>query len=191
MIRTGVQILLSLIIVWQAVGALRTFTPHRDRRRRLSLLTVGAFWVVVFGSGAAELFPWGMIFGIPGLLAALALFEWARRTIRGRFFSYINSEDLPQFLCASGPFRYVRHPFYSSYLLSAASAAIMFPNLVTIVGFAVAAFGFNEAARFEEQKFAGSPVAQEYAAYKQHTGRFLPHRDTWRAGFSTHGTSVP
>jgi protein-S-isoprenylcysteine O-methyltransferase Ste14 len=54
------------------------------------------------------------------------------------------------------------------------SVAAMFPNRITVTGAIIGIIAFNFAARYEERKFEGSPVAAEYAAYKQRTGRFVP-----------------
>ena len=112
--------------------------------------------------------------GCAGLIAALALFEWARRTVRCQFFSWIFSSDTPAFLCTSGPYAYVRNPFYTSYLLTMASTLVMVPSLFRLLVLGGLVIYFDVAARHEERKFAGSALAEEYARYRQRTGRFLP-----------------
>jgi protein-S-isoprenylcysteine O-methyltransferase Ste14 len=109
-----------------------------------------------------------------GLSVALLLFEWARRTVRGRFFSWIFSKDTPTFLCANGPFAYVRNPFYTSYLLTMAATVILQLRLFKVAVFLGMIMYFTAAARHEERKFARSAIAADYARYKERTGRFLP-----------------
>ena len=162
------------IVVVQLLVAVRTFTPVQGRIRGIGSLALVAYLVVLMGAGRADLFLPAAIPGLLGVLGSVALFAWARFTIRGRFFSYINSTDVPQFVCTDGPYCWIRHPFYTSYLLSLLSVTAMFPNVVTAIGSILAIVGFNSAAGFEESKFESSPVAAEYAAYKQRTGRFLP-----------------
>jgi protein-S-isoprenylcysteine O-methyltransferase Ste14 len=114
---------------------------------------------------------------VPGLVAfagSFLLFEWARRTIRGKFFSYAYTDDTPQFLLTSGPYAYIRNPFYASYLLAYLGAAILFPGLATLVVFLGMDIFLLMVARFEEQKFVRSPLAAQYAAYRRRTGMFIP-----------------
>lgn len=164
----------SVVIVVQLIGAVATFKPMRDRRVGLGSLFMFGYAAVMVGCRMSPLFLPAVIPGGLGLVAGVALFFWARVTIRDLFFSYINSRDVPQFVCSTGPYRWVRHPFYSSYLSSLLSMTVMFPNPVTFAGSILAFLSFNSAARFEESKFEGSPVAEEYTAYIQRTGRFIP-----------------
>ena len=108
------------------------------------------------------------------LVGALALFQWAAHSIRGKFFSYIGSRDTPQFVFQEGPFAYVRHPFYTSYMLTHLAVALAYLGWLTSA-IALASFVVLwRAAAFEEGKFASSPNAAEYRAYVSRTGRFVP-----------------
>ena len=114
---------------------------------------------------------------IPGLAAfagSFLLFEWARRTIRGKFFSYAFSHDTPQFLMTEGPYAYIRNPFYASYLLAYIGATILFPGLATLLVALMMGAILVNAARHEERKFERSPLAAEFAVYRRRTGRFVP-----------------
>ena len=169
-----VRSLIAIVVIIQGIGAVRTFTPVRGRKRGWGSVSLVAFAIVLAGANFSGLYEPALIPGIAGLIAAVALFGWARMTIRGKFFSYINSTDVPQFVCTAGPYHWIRHPFYASYLLTLMAAAVLFPNYATIIGAIVAIAAFNYAAKFEESKFEGSPLAGEYRAYMQRTGRFLP-----------------
>jgi protein-S-isoprenylcysteine O-methyltransferase Ste14 len=162
------------------VGAAHTFRPMPGQRgasflaQLISLAFVGLF----YRRQEIELNPWLSVVGVVGLLASLVLFEWARRTVSGRLFSYIFSSDTPQFICMEGPFAYIRNPFYASYLLAMLSTAVMWPTLWRF-GLVLAMLGyFTGAAMYEEHKFARSAVAAEYADYKLRTGRFVPRLAT-------------
>jgi protein-S-isoprenylcysteine O-methyltransferase Ste14 len=50
----------------------------------------------------------------------------------------------------------------------------MRPGLLGSLAIALAITYFQWLARFEERKFASSPVAAEYADYSAKTGRLLP-----------------
>jgi len=161
--------------VWQVVAAARTFRPlEGERGSPLSALISLGFVALVANSGAELVSPG--LFGLAcvGLLAGLLLFEWARRTVRNQYFSWIFSRDTPTFLCSAGPFAYVRNPFYTSYLLTMSAAVLMLPNLFRVLVLVGMVIYFHAAAIFEERKFMRSTLAADYARYKAGTGRFLP-----------------
>jgi protein-S-isoprenylcysteine O-methyltransferase Ste14 len=118
--------------------------------------------------------PAVQLIGAAALLLALALYQWAAISIRGRMFSYAGNSDLPQFVHRSGPYAYVRNPFYLSYLLAEIATVVMWPSVWGGVIVVLATVYFQWLARFEEGKFARSTVAVEYAQYKARTGRLLP-----------------
>jgi protein-S-isoprenylcysteine O-methyltransferase Ste14 len=166
---------IAVVFLWQLVGASRAFVPvGKTPLSRLSLLVGIAFAVVWAQCRSAELNRWAVIPGFIGLAAALGVFEWARRSIRGQFFSYILSDDVPKFVWNSGPYAYVRHPVYTSYMLALISAGAMFPTPGMLASIAATIVYFHLAARYEERKFQNSPLAADYAAYKRRSGRFFP-----------------
>ena len=164
------------VFLWQLIGAGRAFRPVPGQRglSPLAQLISLAFIGVIYHRQPLLLNVALVAIGWVGLVVAFVLFEWARRTIRGKHFSYIFSADTPAFVCTDGPFHYVRNPFYSSYLLSIGSVAVMMPSVFRAAIVAAMVIYFSAAAMWEERKFARSPVAAEYAAYKATTGRFVP-----------------
>lgn len=155
-------------------GAVATFRPRLDRRRGLSFMFSGGIAVSIFGTTNQPPLLWALLPGCVCLAGSLALFTWARLSISRRYFSYLGSEDTPQFVFTAGPYAHIRHPFYASYLLALAAGCLMFPNPVTFAGAALSATGLYLTTRFEEEKFRHSPLAGEYDAYRQRTGRFFP-----------------
>jgi protein-S-isoprenylcysteine O-methyltransferase Ste14 len=146
----------------------------RGRERGIGLIPILAYGMVIFGARRSELFEASVIPGTIGLVAAVGLFVWARLATQGRRFSYIGNTDTPEFICTDGPYRWIRHPFYSSYLITLVSVALLFPNAITIIGTIAGILGFTRSAKFEEAKFDNSPLAAEYHAYMKRSGRFLP-----------------
>ena len=59
-------------------------------------------------------------------------------------------------------------------LLAEIATVILRPSTWGVVIVVAAAAYFQWLARFEEEKFARSPVATEYASYKEGTGWLLP-----------------
>ena len=111
--------------------------------------------------------------------SGLALFFWALRANRERRLSAAFSLDSPRHLVTWGPYRFIRHPFYTAYLMTwtagfAGTGRLwLLPTIVAMVAI------YARAARMEEGKFAESPLAGEYRAYHQVTGRFLPNPFAW------------
>lgn len=165
-----------VVFGWQVIGAGSAFRPVPGRRGLsiLSQLIALSFVGLLVHSQPELLTAWGVAIGCAGLIASLILFEWARRTIRGRHFSYIFSSDTPDFICTDGPYAFIRNPFYVSYLLAMISTAVMMPTLFRAAIVAAMMIYFTAAAMWEERKFARSALATEYARYKARTGRFLP-----------------
>jgi protein-S-isoprenylcysteine O-methyltransferase Ste14 len=115
------------------------------------------------GLGAALLF-----------VCSVMLYEWARRSVRGRGFSVGLSGRVPDSVFQGGPYAYVRHPFYLSYMLAFAASALALPQIPTLVVCVANLALYSYMAINDERMIAGSPLASNYATYKQHVGRFVP-----------------
>ncbi len=113
-------------------------------------------------------------FDLTLFVLSLALFAWTIQSTRRTPPTLAFDTDSPSFLLRHGPYRYVRHPFYLSYLLfwtgTAAAFTGILPWAAPLVMFAV----YVRAANKEERKFARSDLAGAYAAYRRHAGMFLP-----------------
>ena len=145
----------------------------------------GALWAQVsFGFSGALVTIWlGLVVPIRlynGLAASailvcsLALYEWSRHTIRGRSFYIAWSGDVPDALCDRGPYAYIRHPIYASYILAFLALLAAMPTLITVAVFVFNAGLFTHAALSDERSLASGTFAADYALYKKRTGMFLP-----------------
>ena len=105
---------------------------------------------------------------------AVTLYEWCRRTIRGYGLSVIKSESLPESIVQAGPYRYIRHPFYSSYLIANLALLAAFPVIWTLLAAIVNFAFFIHGARTEERNLSDGPLGPAYAEYKRRTGMFIP-----------------
>ena len=118
----------------------------------------------------------GQLLTAAGLyLCALALFWWAIRTNLARRLSASFSSDTPQHLVERGPYRWMRHPFYCSYLLAWTAGMVATAQVWLLPSVAVMLVIYLRAAREEEQRFIGSPLAGSYRRYQSRTGQFLPN----------------
>lgn len=108
------------------------------------------------------------------LAMSIALYEWSRHAIWKRGFRVGWSGFVPDELCERGPYRYVRHPLYTSYLLAFLAAAIALPHPLTAAVFVVNILLVIHGARDDERAIADSPLAAAYAAYRGRAGMFWP-----------------
>lgn len=110
--------------------------------------------------------------------ASAGLWGWALATTRPTPPTLAFTDDDPRLLLSAGPYRWIRHPFYSAYLLFWIAAAAVTRDLSGWIVALVLGAVYVVAARHEEGKFARSALAGRYAAYAARTGMFLPRRRT-------------
>jgi protein-S-isoprenylcysteine O-methyltransferase Ste14 len=105
---------------------------------------------------------------------SLILYSWALRTVLDHRLTFAYTKDMPKVLIDAGPYRYVRHPFYTAYTMCylAAPVALMAWWLLPTVVFMFLVY--RQSAVMEERKFAGSELQAAYSDYAGRTGRFLP-----------------
>jgi protein-S-isoprenylcysteine O-methyltransferase Ste14 len=116
-------------------------------------------------------------FAIAGAVLAfgsLSLYEWARRTVIDRNFFIGLSGEVPSAVCDSGPYRYVRHPFYLSYMLAFVAVAVGFPSLVVSAVCLVNIGLFGYMAIDDEKVLIASAIGADYKSYGARTGMFMP-----------------
>ena len=85
-----------------------------------------------------------------------------------------HQEAPPESIVMHGPYRYIRHPFYSSFLMTLFGAVLLCPHPGTVGCFLYAAFLLNWTAAKEERFLSDSAFGDQYRIYRQRTGRFLP-----------------
>jgi protein-S-isoprenylcysteine O-methyltransferase Ste14 len=78
-------------------------------------------------------------------------------------------------LVTHGPYRWVRHPFYDVVLLAVVSMSLLSANWLLAVLGLVAFAMIVVRTRIEEEKLV-ERFGDEYRAYMERTGRFLPRR---------------
>jgi protein-S-isoprenylcysteine O-methyltransferase Ste14 len=108
------------------------------------------------------------------MACSLALYEWARHVIWQRRFGLGWGDHVPVAICTQGPYRWVRHPIYLSYLLAYAGVLVALPHWLTAGAFAGATALFVHGAWHDERQIAGSALAADYELYRERTGMFLP-----------------
>ena len=123
---------------------------------------------------SSDVHPWRQAIGIGLCTSSITLFVAAVCATKGRALSIAFSRDLPDHLNEGGPYRFLRHPFYTAYSLSWIAGAVgsRFPWLWLTVLCMIGLYW--KAARNEEIKFLSSSFRSAYQAYRERTGMFLP-----------------
>jgi len=119
------------------------------------------------------------------LMTCISLYEWSRHAIWGRRFGVGLGDHVPDELCETGPYRYIRHPIYLAYVLAYVAGLVALPHWVTGSLLAVNVGLFAYMANDDEKTIATSALATDYASYRERTGMFFPKISPTRPGKST------
>jgi protein-S-isoprenylcysteine O-methyltransferase Ste14 len=176
------QILFLLVLggcfVHFLLAGARTFAPSRDDDRgsgwsQFSFILTGTLAIWWLGIHV----PIHLHNGIASaalLVGSLALYEWTRHVIWGRRLHLAWSGHIPDSLCEKGPYAYIRHPIYASYVLAFVAALVALPTIAMLLILLFNATLFTHAAFSDERSMANSALASEYAQYRERTGMFFP-----------------
>jgi protein-S-isoprenylcysteine O-methyltransferase Ste14 len=135
----------------------------------LALLQVAG---VLFLTPRADAFvALGVVMYTCSILLYLAAIESAQRTRLQRSFV---DHPLPNRLITEGPYRWVRHPFGTGYLLGALAAPVAIDDWRMALLAAPLVLMTIAAAVREERVWMASPQGDEYRAYRRRTGMFMP-----------------
>ena len=117
---------------------------------------------------------WLRWMGVGLAVAGSALIVWAFRN-RGKNLTDTVVTRREHTLVTTGPYRYVRHPFYIAVALSMLGNALAAANWFLLIGGAVVFTLLAIRTRIEEEQLAAR-FGDAYRAYLGRTGRFLPRR---------------
>jgi protein-S-isoprenylcysteine O-methyltransferase Ste14 len=107
-------------------------------------------------------------------VASISLMCFTIGTHRRPLALWHQANDAPVEIVTYGAYKYIRHPFYASFILVLAATVVLCPSpwSVAVAGYGLLILNFT-AAR-EERKLAGSAFGDEYRAYMMQSGRFFP-----------------
>lgn len=107
-------------------------------------------------------------------LCSVLLYEAARRTVIDSDFYIGLGGEVPAAVCDKGPYKYVRHPFYSSYIVAFLGVAAAFPSAI-VSGVCLINMGlFVYMAIDDERVLIASKLGADYRAYQMRVGMFGP-----------------
>jgi protein-S-isoprenylcysteine O-methyltransferase Ste14 len=170
---TAAGIITVGIYIWSLRGHFVSRTmPQGTRVISVAVAITTVFYILLVFSAEQPL--WTQVAGFVLQLAAGVLFFAAIAASREARLEYVFTSEKPRGLVESGPYRHIRHPFYTSYIVFWSGWALATWSLYSLVPLAIFVVAYVIAARNEEQKFAETPMAASYAAYKQRAGLFWP-----------------
>lgn len=185
-----------MIVAFVAMFAIRIYFQskvlHEKREidiqeNKLSLLagSIAAITTLVFGAeyiffqGAfsftylLEYPDWLRWLGVITLAAGITLLGLAHYHLGKSFYSLVVSKEEHQ-LVTFGPYRWIRHPIYTAYLMNYVAGGLMASNLV-LTFVPVIFFGLMIINRIpREEAVMQEEFGQEYIDLEKRTGRLLP-----------------
>ena len=116
----------------------------------------------------SEVYAGGLALGIAG--AALSIYS---RALLGRNWSASVQLKHDHELVQSGPYRFVRHPIYTGFLLLFLGSAVMIGEWRGLLSVAIVFVSFWRKLRLEET-WLGQHFGPAYQAYRQRTKALIP-----------------
>jgi protein-S-isoprenylcysteine O-methyltransferase Ste14 len=127
-------------------------------------------WLNLF---AAPFSTWSRWTGVGLAVISLPLLIWVHHTL-GRHWSTNLRLRQNHALIAEGPYRWVRHPMYTALFGFFVGLALVSASWLIVI-LVVAAILVLYARIGKEETMMIDQFGDEYRAYMQRTGRFLPH----------------
>ena len=176
---------IALALYW--VVSARSVKPVEEqeipagRLRHVPLLVISFVLLFAFDH-ATPVYPFSIVLlprsigtGIAGAVACvlgLAGALWARRTLAGNWSGAVTFKKGHE-LIQNGPYRFVRHPIYTSILLMFLGTAFAIGRLAGFLGLAILLVAYWTKLRREETLMARHFPA-EYAAYRKRVKALIP-----------------
>jgi protein-S-isoprenylcysteine O-methyltransferase Ste14 len=170
----AVHLTVSLLFL---VGVRWVFVRRGGARHRAVVGVVGAVLVleaIFIGTGSVSTLRFAVAVAV--YASSAVVFIWAARTNGRARLSLAFSPDLPTHVQRSGPYSWVRHPCYASYIACAGAGCVAAGRWPLVSVVVIVVLVYAAAAKFEEQKFARSPWATVYRVFASEVGMFLPIR---------------
>lgn len=106
--------------------------------------------------------------------ASIALIWMTLGTHRIPIALWHQDDDAPRSIVTHGAYRWIRHPFYASFICALFAALVYFPHYVTGAMVIYGVVALNLTAAREERRLSSSEFGTEYQEYIGCTGRFIP-----------------
>lgn len=183
----GLMLCWAVICTYWLANARASKSVARTESRGLR---IAAYWLPLASAGALlaplpQLFDgsalrrrfvpdaeWIAWVGLAACIGGVALAIWARRLL-GRNWSATVQLKRDQELIQAGPYRWVRHPIYSGFLLLFAGTALIYGQWRGLLAVAIVFASFWRKLRLEE-RWLGEHFGPAYAAYRKRSKALIP-----------------
>ncbi len=153
----------------------RTDSLNKEFYLYFQIITVFS-WIVflyhIISKRDAEM--WRYILSSILMSVSLLMFWYQSNIIKKNTFLIIFSEQKPSAVFIGGLFRYVRHPFYLSYILCYLGVLIYITHLLVALCVMLLIGIYYYAARTEEKRIIKSESGHVYAEYQNSVGMLFP-----------------
>lgn len=115
--------------------------------------------------------------GLAMLLSAIVLRYWSIKSLGNQWAIHVSGKSqLPHelILITKGPYRYVRHPIYLSYIVELLGFAILFSAFYSLIFICVINIPSYIIRSLYEEKEASKRLGEKYLAYKKNTSFMSP-----------------
>jgi protein-S-isoprenylcysteine O-methyltransferase Ste14 len=169
-----------LLILYWNISA-RSSKPAAERQGWASRLARVPVWLGYILLVAAWVHPFGMVIphtviaaylGVAICAAGLFMAIWSRKTLGGDWSRDVELKQGHK-LVEWGPYRFVRHPIYTSHLLMGLGTAVASDSVVGFAGLLFFFIGFWIKLKQEENLLV-SHFPDEYPAYKARVKALVP-----------------
>lgn len=110
---------------------------------------------------------------------ALALFWWAVKVSRRQPLELAYADEDPDYLVISGPYQYIRHPFYSAYMMIWLAGVFASGQWMLLPTAGIMLLLYIREAGLEEGRFERSGMREVFLRYKARSGGFFPQRNAF------------
>lgn len=168
---------LAFVTIASYIWAARYHFDEQQMQIGAKIITITLFFgvtlntLVIFRYDQPEA---AKLVGLLVMTAALVLFFMAIRETRNARLRPVYTTDQPLGLVDTGPYRFIRHPFYASYIAFWGGFAIASWSLVGLFFLVVMAALYTRGALLEEKKFLQTDLADSYRAFSASRARFFP-----------------
>lgn len=105
---------------------------------------------------------------------SIFIFCWAWRENKTRSFDFVGSNRMPKQIIQEGPYKFVRHPFYASYISAWIASYISTRDIIVLfISITLFIFYFHHSMR-EEKRFLDSHLSEQFRIYSSKSGMFIP-----------------
>ncbi len=141
----------------------------------LSIKEVGSIDIGMMGNAVCS------FIGLSLYVISIALWIWSAITLKYSFSFQVEVRETQEFICA-GPYRYIRHPMYSSFIIMNMGIALSLRNLIHLfLTLFIILPALHLRAR-EEEMLLSRYFGEGYRDYIRSIPRFIPRIIRFRKG---------